>query len=405
MLDPAITPNPHIAFAWLWIAGTPVTVDDFTGRPKHLESFQCDFTVETIGTFEFTLFDPTYDTIETLVAKSKGECQFQFGYTTGGRSPMYQGYILEYIPQFLVDGIRIRLKGMSLALNLHRQMKTRCWENKKVHEIVTQIAKDNGFKAVVDDTSDVEYREDEDDTKLIDKRWQQTSTDLAFIMNKLLRQAERKKDKASGYVLYFDAEKNELHFHPPKTEEAPVKTFIWRHRQTEVIEFCPHFQGNLLAALLFGGSSTNPTMNLTDTALKANLKSDTKGTGKGNVTDPAKKQTEKAQSEIEFQEGGRTYSVQPDEYFGEREAKHWWYRYAWMAAFTGSLKVVGDPTLKPFKKYEIIVAKPDGGLHWTSGLYWSCGITHDINDGAYETTLKLWRTSAKSGEKATSTLG
>jgi hypothetical protein len=405
MLQPSdYAPNPHIAFVWMTIGGKPVTIDDMTGRPRHLENFKCDFSVDSIGTFEIVLFDPDYDFIENLVAQAKGECTFKFGYTTGRQSPTYKGFILEYVPQFLIDGIRLHLKGMLLGINLHQKLKTRVWTGKKIHEIVTEIATDNGFKPVVDNTNPVEYYEDNEDTALKHKRFQQHSSDLAFIMNKLRRQAVRAKDGASGYVFYFDYEKNEMHFHPPKNEEGPEKTFEWRHKMTEVIEFCPHYNGTLLAALLFGASSTNPSMNLTDTTMKANLKSDAKGTGTGPSTDPAKKMTEKPKSEVEFQEGGRTFTVHPDEYFAENDAKYWWYRYAWLAAFTGELKVVGDPKLKPFKKYNVIVKKKDGGLHWTSGLYWASGVSHEIQEGGYVSTLKLWRSGAKSGEKPTETL-
>lgn len=403
-LDPGEVPNPHIAFAWLTIAGVSVTVDDFTGRPRHLESFHVRFGTEQIGTFEFVLFDPLYDFIESLVAQSHGQCTFQFGYTTGATSPVYSGFIMEYVPQFLMDGIRIHVKGMALGLNCHKKIKTRAWKGKKISEIVTEIATDNGFKPVVDTTNKVEVQEDLDTTEQKDKIWQQHHTDLNFILTKLQRQAERASDGASGYVLYFDYEKSELHFHPPKNEEAPVRTFKWREKMKDILSFEPHYNGGLLASLLWGSSSQAPSTDLTNTETQPNLKSQTVGGGGGPQTDPSKTKTEKPSSEVAFQSNGRDYSVQPDQYFGLRAAKYWWYRYAWIAAFTGTLNIVGNPLVKPFKKYDIQMQKPDGSLHWTSGLYWCNGIEHSINGGEYQTNLSLWRTGAKGGEISPSTI-
>lgn len=404
LTPPSYAPNPHVAFAWLNIAGTPVTVDDFTQRPRHLESFSCSFQIESIGTFEFVLFDPKYDFIEELLSKSHGECTFKFGYTTGLQSPWYKGIIFEYVPEFLYDGIRLHIRGLLTYINTARQIRTRVWKDKKVGDIVKEIAKDNGYKADVDDTIKVEYREDLEETDLQHKTWQQHSSDFSFIMSRLRQQAVREKDQAGGYVLYFDPDKDTLHFHPPRYEEGPVKTFVWRNKLTEVIRFSPEYNGNLLATMLTRGAAFAPALDATTVETSEYVKSDTKGGGKGNTTDPNASKTENTVSDEPWKTTSRVTKDFHDKYFAENEAKFWWYRTAWMAAFTGELVIVGDPTVKPFKKYEIQVHKATGGLHWTSGLYWASGIQHSVVNGTYQSTLNVWRSGMKTGETKEKTL-
>jgi hypothetical protein len=400
-------PNPHVAFAWLWIGGVQITVDDMTGRPRHLESFSFDLAIETLGTFEFTLFDPDYDAIEKVLMESGGKCKFKFGYTTGAQSPTYEGLIIEYVPKFLFDGIRVHIKGFTLAINGHKSAETHVWKDKKIHEIVGQIATDHGWKSDIDECIPVEQREDGETSDLKDKTWQQSQSDLAFITEKLQKQAVRKKDKAGGYVLYFDPEKTTLHFHPPRYEKPPVKTFVWRSKYSEIITFTPQYSGLFLAALALGGSARLNTLDMTTTEMKPTVKSDkTRPDGdKASPADPAQTQGEKPDNDDPQRSTGVIYKAYPDEYFGLNEAKFWWYRAAWLAAFRATLEVVGDPDLKPWEKYEIQVGKKYGGLHWTSGKYWANGITHTIESGEYHTTLKLWRDHAKGGTDPSETYG
>lgn len=399
MLSPSsYAPNPSVAFAWLWINGTSVTVDDLTQRPRHLQSFSCEFKVETIGFFEFVLFDPQYDWIEDLVTKSDGECTFKYGYTEGLQSQIYNGVILEYTPEFLYDGVRVTLRGMMSALKFNKKAVTRAWEGKALDEIATEVATNNGWTAIVDPTEKVESRDDIDETDLDHAKWQQHGTDMQFL-EKLQRQAVRKKDGAGGYVLYFDHDKNEMHFHPPKYEEGPVKTFVWRNKSTEVIRFSPNYNGRALARFLVGGSTQAPSVDSSDGSTAEGMQSAHKGTGKGKTTDPARNKTSTPDSEEEWQEHRRVVKDFPDAARAQNEAKFWWYRAHYLAAFTAELVVVGDPTLKPYKKYEVQVHKATGGLHPTSGLYWAKGIKHSISGGKYESTLLFWRSDSMSGQE------
>ena len=389
--------NPHVPFAWLWIGGTPITVDDLTGRPKHLESFSCTFEVENLGYFDFQLFDPDYDFVETQVAKSEGECTFQFGYADGKKSPVYNGTILEYVPEFLYDGIRIHMRGTLSGLKLGEVQRTRAWSDKSISDIVTQIAEDNGFEVDVDDTKKVKFREDLDVTDLQHKSWNQHGSDWQFILTKLQKQAVREEDDAGGYIFYIDEDTNTIHFHPPRYEEDKVRTFVWRDKKTEIIRFRPNYNGNILARLFTGGVTAAPSMDAEHSETNLNAESIDKGTGKGKSTDPNANMTRKPSIDVPDTPSARVVKDWNDKYMAGNESKFWWYRAAWMSAFTGELEIVGDPTVKPYEKYEIQVAKKTGGMHWTSGLYWCRRIEHKIQAGSYTTTLFVWRSDEKSG--------
>src|ERR1035437_1436559 len=178
-------PNPHIAFVWLWINGKSITVDDMTGRPRHLESFRCDWGIGEIGTFSFSLFDPDYDSIELALTQSGGVCQFQFGYTTGVKSILFDGLIQYYTPKFLYDGIRLNLIGQMTALVFNKNIETRAWSGKKVSEIVAEIGAKNGWKVDIDETKPLENREDLEGTDLENVTIRQHSSDFNFILSKL----------------------------------------------------------------------------------------------------------------------------------------------------------------------------------------------------------------------------
>lgn len=406
MLSPTdYAPNPHVAFAWLWIGGKPITVDDITGRPRHLESFTFDLNIETLGYFEFTLFDPEYDAVEEILMNSGGKCQFMFGYTEGRQSPMYEGLIMEYIPTITFDGIRLHIKGFTMAIDGHKSAETRVFKDKKIHEVVKTICGDRGWTPDVDECIPVQFREDLIKSELKDNTWKQSQSDLAFISEKLQKQAVRAKDKAGGYVWYFEPDTKKFHFHPPRYEEDVVKTFIWRDRLNEFLRFTPQYSGGFLGALILGGSARLNTLSMENTEMKATVKSD-KVRPDGDSAppaDPKQTQGEKPDNSDPQRSTGVIYKAYPDEYFGLNEAKFWWYRAAWLAAFRAELEVVGDPLLKPWVKYEVQVGKKNGGLHWTSGKYWASGICHTIQNGEFHSTLKLWRDHAKGGNDPSTT--
>lgn len=405
---PDYAPNPSIAYVWLSIGGTPVTDPDASGaRPRHLVKFSFEQTVETLGKFEIVLFDPENDVIEDLVANAKGACQFKFGYTTGRQSDPYDGIIFEYVPEFLYNGIQITLRGMSKASDFQKQIVTRSWgPDLRISEIVGQIADKYGLAKDIAVTKKIFVRENGEKTDLEQKVWQQHSTDFSFIKDQLLPLAVREDDDVGGFVFYYNAKEKKLHFKPPD-KESIEKTFIWRKKDTEVIRFSPHYNGNLLAAMFLGGAVHGPSIDIhnreTEEVEEKNkgVQATTKGTGEGQSTDPQADQKAKTESEEPFKTSGRVVKVWADKEMAENNAKFWWYRYSWMAAFQGDLVVVGDPLLKPWVRYRVQVEKSTGGLHWTSGVYYARGINHVIEGGQYQSTLLLWRTGEKSGQEAT----
>jgi hypothetical protein len=412
-----LPPNPHVPWAWLTINGTEVTIDETTKKPRHLESFTCDFKVETIGTFEFVLFDPEYDRVEELIAKSNGQCTFQFGYVYPDyKSSPYEGFILSYTPEFLRDGIRIHLAGMTMGLKLSQKQLTKGWADKRISDIVEQIAKDNGFettddngRSTIDKTTLVNFREGLESTEFFSKTWHQSSTAWSFVIEQLQRQAVKDSDKKEGGFVFYIEEggksgKPILHFHPPRYDEDPPEAhkFIWRDKKTSVISFSPNYNGNLLATMLMGGTTQQGYTSAENVSIEGiKLQNvETKDQGTGTAADGTATQTRSPVSKEENEPTARNVKFSPTDDMAENESKFWWYRYAWLASFTGELVVVGDPKLRPFKMFDIVVEKATGGNHWTSGKYWSQGIQHTIQGGEYTTTVHLWRDGAPDGEMA-----
>lgn len=406
----ALPPNPHVAFVWLTINNTSVTVDDATGKPRHLESFSCTMRIGGMGTFEIVLFDPEYDVVERLVAESKGVCELWWGYTTGEQSQHYSGKILEYVPDFLLDGIRVTLRGQMYALLMLEKIREREWHGDLISEYVKNIVADYpDFEVDAYETAPVLFREDCETTDLIDKTFQQKQSDWSFIEDVLAPLAVTTDTKQGGYLLYFEAHKKKVHFHPPGKCDAPPerKTYVWRDKLTEIIRFTPHYNGNMLAYTLFGGSTAALVTNAENKTLQPVIKSDSKKIEDDSAApvDGTNVETSEPASETPEEPTSRTMHDWWDKEMAGNEAKYHWYHAAYMSAFSGELVVVGDPTLLPFGEVEIIVQKKDGGKHWTSGIFNSRAMTHAISgDGTYTTTFGIFRSGSKDGETTSETI-
>ena len=102
----------------------------------------------------------------------------------------------------------VKIEGVALSVQAHRQTKTRAWHGKKRSEVAADVATELGYegeRVQIDDTAEV-----------VDTINQMAETNAAL----LRRLAQRE-----GFDFYIDA--TGFHFHGRRADAAPRKTLVW----------------------------------------------------------------------------------------------------------------------------------------------------------------------------------
>lgn len=369
-------------------------------RPKALRSFNYE-RVGTIGanTAKIILFDPEWDKIEGLLQNGGWRnIELQYGYTTGLRSPKYKLVLMGYLPTFSVDGCTLDLTCISAGFHLSPKvprLKSKTWGDKRISEIVEDICGENGWAAEVDRTQEVYDNHDLEESGLVRAHFTQNKlSDLQFIAEVLQPRAIREKDKAGDYRLFFDDATNKLHFHPPTYDKGPEKIYTYRmERTSEVISWQPRVDG--FARILRGagvsalpyvdtqtGDYGNSEFNDADTPEKTLLG------GQFTITSQKEEEFYHAVEGRPVRDKDQADAIARSRYYTELND-----------VYGGVLEIVGDPSRLPGTNIKILVLKPNGALHYTTGLYHIMKITDSMSSGVFKSTLELQRNafSAQSG--------
>lgn len=401
-------PNPYVAYAWVEISGVGITLEN--GRPQRLQGFQYHMIGGTGGNrVTVNIFDKDETKVESLITSSQDRIMsIRFGYTTGIKSKVLTFTIVNYKPEFAIGGTQITIEGISTPYGPEDRQKSRSFpgdagkEEMKIHEIVEYIAGENNWSVEFDKTKSVKDNHDLEKSGLMEAHFSQNKMrDAQFIQEVLAPRAIRESDKTADYRVFFeDTSPPKLHFHPPRLDQGPFKTYIYRkNKMSEVISFSPDFNGQVNLKL-GAGIAACPYID-TQTG-----KFEEKYIWNGNTTE---KTVLGGPLSVETKPDEEDYSIvesRPvrDEDHAEIAARSRWFT-AYHSVFGAQLSVVGDPTLVPHKVIQINVALKDGSFHYSSGLYFIQDLTHEINGGTYTTNMTLIRQGYKSyggvsGDKA-----
>jgi hypothetical protein len=369
------------------------------------------------------------------------------------RSPIFCLGVQSIQPSFSIDHVQLKIEGLSAGvLNNGREAGayegaytwgpgTKChWgrgspntpeeiqvpvdtgqyreypKGMTIAQIAQEIAWRSGLKPVIDATFDLLHTDLLEGTNQAQRTFVQTrSTDLAFLKHYLLPNCVRAKDRRGGFTLYIkdalgddvsmDAVADsptrepgwELHLHPRRYEDPAEFEFVYmRDQMSSVIDFTPEL--DIVTMLSLGAGEVGaPTTDQTTgmrTVPAASLLSDqdtvlmgryAKLFGSGGWTRVGESNVWKpVSSRI-----GKSVIV-PSRNFsqGRAQAKQ---RFIEMfdQSIVASMTVQGDPRLEPNKVARVLILKPDGDLHYTSGLYLMTEITHTISGGNYHCAIKL----------------
>lgn len=399
LTPPSYGQPDHLAFAWVWINGVDVSLS--SGRPNYLVELDYSRIADRGGNrLTVCFFDIDYDYIEGLITKSpEHQIDFQYGYTEGLRSPKYCCKIINYKPIFTIDGVKIIIEALSHGYSINEdptQTKDE-WEGKRIDEIVNEICDKRGWDKDVDICKEILENDSLLSTELVQKRFKQgRMRDIQFILEVLAPHAVREEDKSGDYRVYFDDAELKLHFHPPRLEDPPVRTFIYmRDKMSEVISFSPDISGAVIMGA-GGGTAGMSFIHRQDGAVEEVLHN--------NQTTPEKTVIGGSLTEEKIWENER-YSATVIGNCRDKEQADILVRDRWFRMFNlgfgGELQIHGDPRLNPFDVIKVMVITRDGGIHYSSGLYQVINIQDNISGGTFTSNLKLIRNGYPATEAAT----
>lgn len=386
-------PNPYLAYVRFKVRGEIITLRH--GRPDALLGFSYTRTTDNAGNVAtINLIDKDKDRLEPMfVGLDTEPVYFQYGYTEGRLSPWYSAVVTEYTPEYVVEGTKINVnmvtQGLMGTLGEERK-KTVAWTEKRIDEIVAEIASQRGWDTEIDETEEVPDNPWMEKSEVGPKQFtQQNLTDEQFIVQVLLPRAIRKSDGVGGYAFWFDDTdgKTKIHFHPPRMDAAPVKTYHFMFdKMSEVVSYSP-MMTPMIAKSFGAGVVGLPFMDVRTGEYKVVEIHDSNTPEKVLLGGPL--------SLVEAPKNERQHAIPLRVVADEDQAKQMAkaaFMQMYNATFGASLTIVGDPTLKPFSVIRVIFVHKEGKVHYTSGLWLVQQIKDTISAGKYLSQLTLTRT-------------
>lgn len=360
--------------------GTPLTL------PFHefLEEVSIEIVPSGAWTGTITVFDIDFDKLERAIIASERDrnIDIRFGWDSPSDNVQrnYQGWIIRYQPEFQPHGTNLNFEIMARAVGpavLDKKIRSFA-EGRRASDIVKAIATERGWLTTdLFGNSTIEDTEPPLETPFSTKG----ESDLAFIKEQLLKQAQSRSGSKARYLCYFD-EENAIHFHTP--EYLPAQTHVYRFARDadgEVNGFA--VADTSVFGVLSGGGNTkfsSPTSAQGGTAQKnATVAGGLDNAGTPNPVDAA------ALPSL----GSGTHSYvnivarNPEEVERVAAARFDDYR---RIAFQANLNVRGTHRVRLTDFIRVEVLKPSGELHYLSGQFQVFKIKHTFGAGSSWTT-------------------
>lgn len=367
---------------------------DFTPiPPQYLISFSYKRNYGDYGnTFNFSVYDEVALDLEYAIMSAPDRyVEFSYGYSGGARSKTFIGYITNYHLEFRDGGaMGISVEGISKAIIEAKGIpKYKVYEGKFIHEIVADVAKEEGWVAGrIEPTEKVKDKDSKG--KEIHKKFIRQSETAMVFLNRLLLEAKSVKSKEGSYRIYFEdtVEGSILNFCTPNfgMETSKDYHFMYDRGQNEVINFSIDTEGTLFlyGAATLGYSNLDSLSNdLVEASYNTQSNPDAQRVGSKTAIDPNM---------------AKRYYVSPALTANERDNRlNALWNKASQGMYGASLEVRGNPNLEVNSLVTVVLQNQRGQVHHTSGVYLVQGISDSISGGAYTSTLTLLKNSSNSG--------
>lgn len=384
-----MNPDLYSAFVNINVGGV-----DFTPIPPQ---FLVDFsysrnTADQANNLKFTVVDNSAFQLEYAIMTAPNQyIEFSYGYVNGSISPVYLGYIINYHLEFRDGGVvGLVVEAVSLAIIEAKGIpKYKVYTGKFIHEIVADVAKEEGWIAgKIEPTEKIPVK-DPVTHKDVHKTFIRQNETADVFLKRLQLEAKSAKTKECNYNIYFDdlVEGSVLNFCTPNYSTEGAKDYIFTYDRSgnEVAIFSADVKGeNFLFGSTMGYSSLDPTSNdFINLSYNTNSNPDAQRIGSKTVIDPGMaKRYYVAPSLSEAEANNRLNSI--------------WNKAA-QGLYSASMRIRGNPRIKPNTMVTVVVQNSLGQIHHTSGSYLIESIDDSIAGGEYSTTLNLYKNNAEYG--------
>lgn len=363
----------------------------------------------------FTLFDPYFDYllprfITAFLDQQRLRVYFQFGWIVDGlvtrMSDVKSGLVMQAVPTFLQDGVRIELEVLAPETTVKSLEKAeRQWKpGTSVEEIVRDVlsmphptlsALNNGVAPLVVETP----VPCEPLTNAGNGVVMGTYAPLTWLRSFLLQYAVPKDPKLKGRPVRLwekDREQGKFVLAPEGWQgfrtEIKRTYHVGRGQSAQVIEFTP--ADNAQIATQLGGEGYTTSVSSADKRVYEHVRS-------GVTAQPEKKENHPKQEMTAVRFSGASFARDLDKAALER-TRQW--ADAQALAVQADLTVLGDPHIYLNDYIDVNVymggtlntagKRLDDSLRlvpYMSGQYFVLGYTHRIEGGQYTTSMKLTR--------------
>lgn len=342
------------------------------------------------------LFDPTFDTLESLFQAVGANREFLITFGQAGTAgKLFRGTVLNYTAKLRPgSGTEMSLTlmpGPLVEALLDRRILSFA-EGHTASQIVEKIVKARGWDAVIEPTPDI----------MAQPQISEGETDMRFIDTRLRPQA-RNTSGIGGYIFYVD-ESGVLHFHTPEFQPARRVAFRFGNSpDSTVISFEPTDMS--IFSLVAGAGDTRYVgvdSAAGDVAVvnKEGPATQVSGTGIADIPDvigaPGDPVGPVDQSGVLA--GASLAGICPiltrdsDELERLTQSRYDEFRRRTLSA---TLSVLGTHLLRMGDVANVECLMNSGKLHYLSGDYTTMGVKHSIGSGGWTTTFALQRGTAQ----------
>lgn len=415
--------QPMHAFVEVYVAGhilrSKYTATGEENRsPEYIQSFEFN-RIDTGGTFILTLFDKNWGELEWVFNQGFQHIQIRYGWVFGRVSPLYKCSASTYSIDFKNAGVILSINGIvegissggeglvgssSIQPTNDYSSTTSSMPNTNLvtmntgtvnpTEAVKSIAKAQGWAiGTYEDTNDINLA-NEDSISMIKEY------PVTYINTVLSPYAVSKGSGVSGFRFYLDYSTNPptSHFVPASSAVAlaATKTFIYaKGENSSVIDISLSING-VLGGAGYNSAVTQSTVQTIDPTSKA-ITGSTTNTNEQTYTEQGGYTSTPSNQASLFGASGLSAS--------QATASQ---MYALTTSggsipYSGSLTILGDPTINLADSIILMVVMGNGNLHSASGVYMINEMVADsIQGGKYLTSIKILKGVSEVGLEAVS---